>query len=388
MADAAYAIPNFHGGEISAFAQGRFDKPDYRVSLNVCLNAFPLEIGTWTRRPGTHARRPYPRRRGGAQDQIRLRAGLRGHAGIHRRLSALPQRRGADHRQRSAGRGRGIRRQSGRGADHQRGHMGRPATRWYSPAPRRRCWKTASSLATKVDTTHFSLADAITGATIDGATLGALVAGATVRGCTSSPRPMSAASGPASARCRPRPPTSCCAPPWPRRRSPSTRCRPTGTNPVFAIAPRCSTTAPISIPSPTACRRRPGAKVGIVTITLAFPAYVATTAYRIGDFVTSGGVNYISLVDQNVGSAPPSANWAATSARRRDQWRAGIPRHRHRPAGAAVLGTGGMGGRHGLCRPRPQPRPWWSATTRPDCPAARCTTRRRWPRPAKSPAPT
>src|SRR5258705_13698418 len=53
MADAAYLIPNFYDGEISAFAQGRVDKPDYRVSLNVCLNAFPLEIGTWTRRPGT-----------------------------------------------------------------------------------------------------------------------------------------------------------------------------------------------------------------------------------------------------------------------------------------------------------------------------------------------
>mgnify|MGYP006958840479 CR=1 FL=1 len=41
MGDATYAIPSFHGGEISKFAQGRFDRPDYRISLNVCLNGFP-----------------------------------------------------------------------------------------------------------------------------------------------------------------------------------------------------------------------------------------------------------------------------------------------------------------------------------------------------------
>src|SRR5690348_12584540 len=53
MGSATFAIPNFLGGEISQFAQGRFDRPDYRVSLNVCLNSFPVEIGTWVRRPGT-----------------------------------------------------------------------------------------------------------------------------------------------------------------------------------------------------------------------------------------------------------------------------------------------------------------------------------------------
>jgi hypothetical protein len=130
----------------------------------------------------------------------------------------------------------------------------------------------------------------------------------------------------------------------------------------------------------------PGAKVGIVTITLAFPAYVATKAYRIGDFVTSGGVNYISLVDQNVGSAPPSANWAATSPAPRSMagW---LPRHRHRPAGAAVLGAGGMGGRHGLCWHRPR-RAGGGRLQSDRLPGGTLYYRRRSPRPAKSPAPT
>jgi hypothetical protein len=53
MAGASYVIPSFLGGEISQFAQGRYDKPDYRISMRVCLNAFALEAGPWTRRPGT-----------------------------------------------------------------------------------------------------------------------------------------------------------------------------------------------------------------------------------------------------------------------------------------------------------------------------------------------
>src|ERR1019366_8721855 len=67
MANATFAVPSFLGGEISQFAQGRFDKPDYRLSLNVCLNAFPGEIGPWMRRPGTqHAGTT----RGGAQGRV------------------------------------------------------------------------------------------------------------------------------------------------------------------------------------------------------------------------------------------------------------------------------------------------------------------------------
>src|SRR5216684_553333 len=53
MAAASFAIPHFLGGLLSRFAQGRFDKPDYRNSLRECLNSYPVEIGAWTRRPGT-----------------------------------------------------------------------------------------------------------------------------------------------------------------------------------------------------------------------------------------------------------------------------------------------------------------------------------------------
>lgn len=52
MASASYLQTSFLGGIWSKFAQGRFDKPDYKAALNVCLNSYPIEEGAWTRRAG------------------------------------------------------------------------------------------------------------------------------------------------------------------------------------------------------------------------------------------------------------------------------------------------------------------------------------------------
>lgn len=52
MANASFVQTNFSGGEFSSDAQGRFSDPAYKTALNVCLNAFPTETGAWTRRPG------------------------------------------------------------------------------------------------------------------------------------------------------------------------------------------------------------------------------------------------------------------------------------------------------------------------------------------------
>lgn len=53
MPGASFSQSSFLGGEWSPFAQGRFDRPDYQVGMNVCLNAFPIEEGAWTRRSGS-----------------------------------------------------------------------------------------------------------------------------------------------------------------------------------------------------------------------------------------------------------------------------------------------------------------------------------------------
>lgn len=52
MAGAAYAQNSFLGGEVCKNVQGRFDTREYRTYMNVCLNGFPTETGSWTRRPG------------------------------------------------------------------------------------------------------------------------------------------------------------------------------------------------------------------------------------------------------------------------------------------------------------------------------------------------
>jgi hypothetical protein len=52
MADASNLQCSFLGGEWSLSAQGRQDDPKYKTGMNVCFNAFPLEEGAWTRRPG------------------------------------------------------------------------------------------------------------------------------------------------------------------------------------------------------------------------------------------------------------------------------------------------------------------------------------------------
>src|SRR6266436_9799478 len=51
--DASYVQSSFLGGEVSQFFQGRYDRPDYRTFMNVCFNGHPVEAGAWTRRAGT-----------------------------------------------------------------------------------------------------------------------------------------------------------------------------------------------------------------------------------------------------------------------------------------------------------------------------------------------
>lgn len=44
---------SFVGGEWSKRSQGRFDTPEYKTALNLCRNGLATEEGAWTRRPGT-----------------------------------------------------------------------------------------------------------------------------------------------------------------------------------------------------------------------------------------------------------------------------------------------------------------------------------------------
>lgn len=53
MPRATYTQSSFLGGEWSPQTQGRFDREDYRTGMNVCRNVVPNEEGSGPRRPGT-----------------------------------------------------------------------------------------------------------------------------------------------------------------------------------------------------------------------------------------------------------------------------------------------------------------------------------------------
>lgn len=53
MPEATYLQSSFLGGEWSPFMQGRYDRPDYRIALDTCLNFYPIESGLLVRRQGT-----------------------------------------------------------------------------------------------------------------------------------------------------------------------------------------------------------------------------------------------------------------------------------------------------------------------------------------------
>ena len=53
MAPSNFVQSSFLGGEWSPYAQGRTDLPEYKRALAVCRNGFPIEEGAWIRRSGT-----------------------------------------------------------------------------------------------------------------------------------------------------------------------------------------------------------------------------------------------------------------------------------------------------------------------------------------------
>ena len=315
MAQATYAIQNFLGGEISSFSQGRFDKPDYRVSLNVCLNAFPAEIGPWVRRPGSQFASTT---RGGAPGRvIKFDFEQATPYTIEFTDSFLRFRNGAalvttnDSQivvSVSAANPAVVQTTS--------------ATNWATgntlifSSPSTPLLENRQLIATKVDATHFSLADAISGLAIDGSTLGTIAAGATVS------RVQELATGYVGAewgnlRAVQAETTDILLTSGVAPQALTVATLPSSTaDAVFALNPAIFNDGPYLDPFVNGVQATPGATSGIVAITLGFAAFSATTAYAAGSFTTAGGVNYVSLKDQNVGQTPASSPtfWAPSSA--------------------------------------------------------------------------
>ena len=223
MPAATHVVTGFNGGELSKYAEGQYDKPDYKKSMRTCLNSFPVEAGAWMPRPG-----------------FKL-AGttLNGAAG---RVIEF------DFKQAS------------------------PVT----------CEYTDGNLRFRSGTT-------IVGGTLATPYVGGAWANIRVVQAETTQILLSGAI----------PPQALVA----------------ASATSFSINPAIFNDGPYLDPFTNGVQVTPSAKLGIIALQLSFQAYDASKAYPVGAFVSNGGVNYVSLLDQNVGNAPASgAPWWATTS--------------------------------------------------------------------------
>ena len=317
MADASFAQTSFLGGEWSQFTQGRFDKPEYRTAMSVCLNGFPLEQGAWVRRPGT--RHVFPAR-GGASGRVRsfdfkqsqpyviiFTAGyLRFITGSSivttnddQAVSAISSANPAEVTTSAA-----------------HGWATGNAVRFANCGTNTPLLHNRTFTITVTSPAKFTIVDELTGANIDGSTLGALGGSTTVQ------RPLEVAS----------PYTDLL---WQNVRIVQTELQAVLLHPAippqvltatapgggqtfysFTLAQANLLDGPYLDPFTNGVQVTPSATNGIITLSLSFPTYASAKAYSKGDFVTYSSVNYQSIVDQNVGNQPDThgSQWAAVNA--------------------------------------------------------------------------
>lgn len=305
MANASYIQTSFQSGEWSQTMQGRMDRPDYRQAMARCFNSLPIETEAWTRRPGFQ--------------QVGLTRG-----GVAGRLIRFE-----------------FQESNPYNMEFTDGHV-----RWWAGADiattnddqsvvsisgaspalvmtgTAHGWATADQVVFKslgvgaavlqgrvlkitvASPTTFSLADAITGAAIDGSLITGFVSG-TVARVLDVATPYTAGG-------------------WQSLRSiqatreavllngtaPQLLTQVTDSGPLafasFALAPVNFKDGPYLDPY-SGSIATPSAKVGNITLTFAFQAYDATVSYSIGDYASSGGHNYKSLQNANLNNTQSSS---------------------------------------------------------------------------------
>lgn len=323
MADASYVQSSFAGGEVSQFYQGRYDRQDYRTFMATCLNGFPTETGSWARR-------------GGTQFAGTTRSGNKGRVlkwDFAQSTSYVLE--WTDGFLRFW---QGTQIQFNAGATVSSITTDSPAkvntvealsTVGYTASGKHVMFVSGLGSAlpllqnrrfviTITGSNQFTIADAITGAAIDGSTLGvgSLPAGVRVLGIIDLPTPYS--NGAWSSIRIVQAETKAvvlngAVPPY-MLQATATPAPLVGAG--FTLNQAVLNDGPYLDPPNNGALVTPGTKSGIVTLTLGFPAYDSTKAYKIGDFVTSAAVNYQSLVDQNVGNTPLTSpsQWQPVSA--------------------------------------------------------------------------
>ena len=306
---ANFVQSSFLGGEWSQTAQGRIDRPDYLMAMNVCINGIPLEQGAWVRRPGFEF---------GAT----TRQGNPGRVISYAFQQNLPYTMEFTDGY--------IRFFSGPKLVFDNTTVVVSAVSTATPAVVTTAatlptsWVTGNIgvftalgqndgmlanrqlLITVIDSTHFSIADAITGASIVGSALQTFVSATFSRvteyvtpyigGIWASLQAIQADTNAVLVQAT-QPPQILAVVTPPAN----------GVSATFSLNAVNFLDGPYLDPFTNGALVTPSAVTGIINLTVSFEAYVSTRVYPKGEFVTASSVSYISLVDQNVGNTPASS---------------------------------------------------------------------------------
>ncbi len=314
---ASYVQTSFSGGLWSLSMQGNTTRPDYRTAMSECLNGISIDTGAWVRRSGTKT--------GGFTRQAKPAKLLR----FDFQESSPYNMEFTDGY---------VRFWNGTTPAFTNDAQSISSVSTANPAvvttASAHGWTTGNGVRftiagtispllqacefaiTVLSMTTFSIADAVTGAAIDGSTL-AWVAGATATVSRILEYPTVYTSGT-----------------WGNLRSVQTEKQSVllngsqipqiltqviapslASDPAFSIVPSNFLDGPYLDPYPGSYAT-PSALSGNIAITLSFQIYDATKAYSIGEYSTSVGVGYKSLQSGNLNNTPASSPtfWVAVSS--------------------------------------------------------------------------
>lgn len=324
MGAAAFVQPAFTSGEWSLTMQGRIDRPDYRMAMNVCLNHIPLEQGAITQRSGTRlmavTRKGKPGRVLSFDFKERAPYTIEATEGFFRFYTGPSLVMDGDPITISS-----ISSADPAVVDLASNHGWASGDQVYllGVAADLPSLSNRPLTITVTASDKFSIADAVSGATIDGATIGTFVSGTAVK-IKEIATPYVGTTWQSMRAVLADLPTL-------NGTTPGALFLSTGIKPYvlsvdtlptddaaaeFSLAAAEFKDGPYLDPVAGGAQATPTALIGNISLTIAFPAYDATRSYSIGDYVTSSSVNYRSLQNANVGNTPASSasHWVAVSA--------------------------------------------------------------------------
>lgn len=315
MPEATLVQSSFLGGEWSETAQGRVDIPQYRTAMNICFNSFPAVTGAWTVRSGTLGTDPTRQGKPGrvvkfdaeqivpyvlefTDNWLRFRSPYKLSTtnddvvvtSISGAIPAVVQ--------------------TATPSGWATGNTVIINTIDLSAA----VIQNRRFLITVIDATHFSLTDEVTGLPVTGTSF--LFVSGTASRIQEVATPYATGSW-ANVRVIQAETTAVIAGGMlPVQFLQATFPPNTTQYASFSLEQAVFLDGPYLDAFTNGVRVTPSGVSGVINLTLSFQAYSASIAYAKGAFVEDSSVNYVSLIDANVGNTPASSpsDWTPTSA--------------------------------------------------------------------------